>query len=398
MRRKLKKEEYIELVNKKIQQIEPELPKSILDELKEKLLNLRLTGNQLDMVIDAIIKEYRASCVEPGSAVGTVAAQSVGEPGTQMTLRTFHYAGVREINVTLGLPRLIEIVDARREPSTPMMKIYLDKEYRKSKEKARAIANRIQEITIKVVSSSVRADWASNSIIIELDPEMLEDKEVDVSEILRALSEIKNAEVIPRGTTIIVQLKTESLALRQLQRMKESIKNLKIRGIKGIKRAVARREGDEYVLHTEGSNLAEVLRHPHVDPTRTTTNNIHEIAQVLGIEAARNAIIKEAKSVLDEQGLDVDVRHLMLIADLMTKNGEISQIGRHGISGEKPSVLARAGFEVTIKHLVDAAVAGEVDELLGVAENIAVGQLSPTGTGIVNLFMMRGVRHESGKG
>jgi DNA-directed RNA polymerase subunit A" len=112
------------------------------------------------------------------------------------------------------------------------------------------------------------------------------------------------------------------------------------------------------LLYTEGSNLAAVLRIKGVDTTRVYTNNIHEIEEVLGIEAARNAIIKEAMGVLEEQGLDVDIRHVMLIADMMTADGTIKQIGRHGVSGEKPSVLARAAFEVTINHLLEASVRG----------------------------------------
>jgi len=126
-----------------------------------------------------------------------------------------------------------------------------------------------------------------------------------------------------------------------------------------------------------------------VDTTRTRTNNISEIAQVLGIEAARNAIIHEAVSTLNEQGILVDVRHLMLVADMMCLEGEVKQIGRHGIAGEKESVLSRAAFEVTVNHLLDAAVANEVDELSGVTENVIVGQPIQLGTGDVKLIAVR---------
>ena len=123
-----------------------------------------------------------------------------------------------------------------------------------------------------------------------------------------------------------------------------------------------------------------------VDTTRTRTNNISEISQVLGIEAARNAIIHEALSTLAEQGILVDVRHIMLVADMMCMDGEVKQIGRHGIAGEKESVLSRAAFEVTVNHLLDAAVANEVDELSGVTENVIVGQPIQLGTGDVKLI------------
>jgi DNA-directed RNA polymerase subunit A" len=122
-----------------------------------------------------------------------------------------------------------------------------------------------------------------------------------------------------------------------------------------------------------------------VDFLRTTTNNIAEIAEVLGIEAARNAIIDEMISTLNEQGLDVDPRHITLIADAMTMDGEVKQIGRHGIAGEKASVLSRAAFEVTVDNLLEAAIHGETDELKGVTENVIVGQPIKLGTGSVDL-------------
>jgi DNA-directed RNA polymerase subunit A" len=142
---------------------------------------------------------------------------------------------------------------------------------------------------------------------------------------------------------------------------------------------------DEWIIYTQGSNLREVLDMEEIDARRTKTNNIIEIAEVLGIEAARNAIVNEALDTLLQQGLNVDIRHLMLVADMMTFNGIVEAIGRHGVAGQKESVLARAAFEITAKHLLAAGVTGEVDELKGVAENIIVGQPVTLGTGAVIL-------------
>ena len=139
------------------------------------------------------------------------------------------------------------------------------------------------------------------------------------------------------------------------------------------------------MIYTEGSNLEGVLEIPGVDGVRTTTNSVFEIYRVYGVEAARAALIHEANRTLAEQGLGVDIRHLMLVADVMTNEGDIRAIGRHGISGKKTSVLARAAFEITAAHLLRAAITGEVDELKGVAENIIVGQPITLGTGAVNL-------------
>ncbi len=383
-----------EEINKQIDALSNILPPSIISELKEKLRDIQITQEELDEILREVVKAYKKSLVEPGEAVGVVAAQSIGEPGTQMTLRTFHYAGVREFNVTLGLPRLIEIVDARRTPSTPMMTVYLDEEHKYDEEKAKDVGRRLETTLIENVTKSVELDLLSGSIILELDTEVMEDKGITMDQVIKTIKKIKTGEVLVYGENRVI-IQTEIADIAKLQKLRDKILNLKLKGIKGIKRVVIRKEGDEYVIYTEGSNLAAVLKVKGVDPTRTTTNNIYEIAEVLGIEAARNAIIREAMKVLEEQGLDVDIRHIMLVADMMTLTGRIRQIGRHGVSGEKPSVLARAAFEVTTKHLLEASARGEVDELLGVTENVIIGQIIPLGTGAVQLLMRRG--HIGGK-
>jgi DNA-directed RNA polymerase subunit A" len=182
---------------------------------------------------------------------------------------------------------------------------------------------------------------------------------------------------------IIVQPNEPSY--RELLQLAKKIHTITLKGIEGIKRVVIRKDGEEYTLYTEGSVLKEVLHVEGVDITRTSTNNIGEIYEVFGIEAARNSIIKEASDTLREQGLTVDVRHIMLVSDIMTCDGEVKQIGRHGISGEKASVFARAAFEVTVSHLLDAGMRGDIDELNGVTENIIVGQPIKLGTGDVHL-------------
>jgi DNA-directed RNA polymerase subunit A" len=177
----------------------------------------------------------------------------------------------------------------------------------------------------------------------------------------------------------------EEMPYKKLLLASEEAKAIRIKGVTGIRRALIRKEKEEYVIYTEGSNLEGVLDIAGVDGARTTTNSIFEVYRVYGVEAARAALIQEANRTLAEQGLGVDIRHLMLVADVMTNEGDIRAIGRHGISGKKTSVLARAAFEITAAHLLRAAITGEVDELKGVAENIIVGQPITLGTGAVNL-------------
>jgi DNA-directed RNA polymerase subunit A" len=361
------------------------LPDNLLTQLEAKLSGMTMEEAQVKKIVDETYKAYTKALIEPGEAAGTVAAQSVGEPGTQMTLRTFHYAGVRELNVTLGLPRLIEIVDARRIPSTPTMTVYLDDEHKGSLEKAKEVVTRIERIAVENVAKSIEYDMVNASFIVEVDEEIAQDKQLDAEFIAKSIVKLKIGKVEIEGNGIIIT--PEITAQDKIKRLRERILTLRLKGIKSIKRVLIQKENEEYILHTDGSNLSEVLKIKGIDPNRVYTNNVSEIAEVLGIEAARVAIIKEAFQVLDQQGLDVDMRHVILIADLMTSTGRIRQIGRHGVSGEKSSVLARAAFEVTVKHLLDAAAHGEEDALEGVTENVIVGQPIPLGTGIVELFM-----------
>jgi DNA-directed RNA polymerase subunit A" len=370
------------------------LPLSLRKELYQKILDAKLTRDEALQVINEAIRRYLSSLVAPGEAVGMVAAQSLGEPATQMTLRTFHFAGVRELNVTLGLPRLIEIVDLRREPSTPLMEIYLDPSHAKDLDFALKIAKEIELTTIENLCNTITIDFYQFAIIMEFDPEMMENRGVTFEDIESALEKVKGKKgrIEREGNTVIFYTGLEELT--KLRRMYDRVLGLRIKGIKGIKHAIVKPVKDdngelvEYVILTEGSNLKAVLGIEGVDPTRTTTNNIMEIYEVLGIEAARNAIIKEIKRVLDDHGLDVDYRHIMMVADAMTYSGKVRQVGRHGVAGEKGSVLARASFEVTVKNLVEAALRGEVDELRGVIENVIIGSRPiPLGTGAVKLKM-----------
>jgi len=367
------------------------LPVRIYNEFYEKIKNLPLTKEELQKIVKLLINEYLSSLIEPGEPIGTVTAQSVGEPGTQMTLRTFHYAGVRELNVTLGLPRLIELVDARKIPETPIMMIYLDEEHKYDREKALEVARRIEATKLEDVVAKVDIDLVTSTIIVELDPEMMSDKGISRDDVVKSLEKIKaiSHNVRPDEldeNTIYIEI-PPNYDFMKIQKLRDRLLKIKLKGIKGINRVIVQRRGNEYVLITDGTNLESVLKVKGIDPRRVFTNSIHEVERVLGIEAARQALINEIHNVLEEQGLDVDIRHVMLIADMMTLTGTVKQIGRHGIAGEKPSVLARASFEITVKHLFDASARGEVDELKGVAENVIVGQLVPVGTNIVSLVM-----------
>ena len=325
--------------------------------------------------------------VDVGEAVGIIAAQSIGEPGTQMTMRTFHYAGVAE-QVPTGLPRLIELVDARKEPKKPIMDIFLKDEYAKSYEKAKRVAKDIECTTLDKVAY-VEEDFEEKRILISVEPAELEAEGVEMEEVRKRVKALAGSHVESKDNVITV--KPNASSLRNIRRLTNKLRQVHIKGVEKIKRTVVVKAKDNtYFIRTSGTNLATLMKNTKVDSQRLYTNDVQEINRVLGIEAARNALVREIKQVLDMQNLNVDIRHCMLLADAMTADGGINSIGRHGLSGEKAGVLARAAFEETVKHLINAAVHGEDDKLIGVTENIIIGQTVPVGTGLVKLKMKLG--------
>jgi DNA-directed RNA polymerase subunit A" len=374
------------------------LPNAVVRRLVDGALMRKFSDAQLKQAADLALVEYLRSIVDPTEAAGIVGAQSIGEPGTQMTMRTFHFAGVAEINVTQGLPRLIEIVDARRAPSTPTMTLYLSEAHRADRKAATAVANRIETTTLGQIAD-VQSDLSTLEVLIVPHTDALKGKDIAFDEVAEAVAGIRKvtSEVAEDEKSIKVTLSDPNF--KSLQKIVDDLRKLKVKGIDGITRLVITKDDREggYVLHTEGSNLKEILDsgdsglnaflRTHLDRTRVRTNDIVQIKEQLGIEAARTSIVEEAKATLGGQGLAVDVRHLMLVSDVMTADGEVKAIGRQGVSGEKSSILARAAFEITVDHLLQAGMTGEVDPLDGVAENIIVGQPVNLGTGAVRLAM-----------
>ncbi|MEM4282477.1 MAG: DNA-directed RNA polymerase subunit A'' [Candidatus Woesearchaeota archaeon] len=357
------------------------MPPSILAEIEEKC-----PASKIKKVAEKVYEEYKSARIDAGEAIGIVTAESLGEPGTQMTLNVFHFAGVSEMNVTMGLPRLIEIFDGRKTPTTPMMEIYLKSPYNSGKN-IRELALSIKETKLGELVPEFVMNIVDMTIEVSPNPEKLKSRGLTLAQVAKAIETgVREASTkLKEGVIIIKPKKSEEQTLNALYRLREKLKEVYVHGVKGINQVLPVKRKDEYVIITSGSNLRKILELDFVDQTRTTTNDIFEIAEVLGIEAARRAILEEVNKVVAAQGLNVDIRHIMLVADTMCAGGTIKGVTRYGVVSEKASVLARASFETPIKHIIDASLIGEVDELNSIVENVMINQPMPVGTGLPSL-------------
>jgi DNA-directed RNA polymerase subunit A" len=365
---------------------EIELPAKIIAAIDEVVAKKRLNKEQREKLEEEVKRYHLESRFEPGEAIGIIGAQSISEPATQMTMRTYHFAGTAGIRVTYGLPRLMEIFDAKKDPETPMMTIFLKKEFNNANDATKFAEDIIEKKVINLIKR-IAINLNENSIEIELVDKRKNDHLVKVIK-----DSFKDLTIKIKGDKVSVTAKPDT-DIKTLQKIKEKILVLQVTGITGISNAVVRKEED-WIINTIGTNLEKILLLKEVEEKKTFTNSIHETAKVLGVEAARNMIISEALKTMQEQALDIDVRYVMLVGDIMTFSGGVSSIGRYGVAGNKTSILARAAFEETIKHLVKASIRNEVDNLHGIFENIMIGQVAPSGTGMFDLIAKFGEEKE----
>ncbi|KAG0233948.1 DNA-directed RNA polymerase II subunit rpb1 [Actinomortierella wolfii] len=408
-----------------------------------------LTREAFDWVVGEIASRFTHAIVNPGEMVGTVAAQSIGEPATQMTLNTFHYAGVSSKNVTLGVPRLKEIINVATNIKTPSLTVYLSPECARNIERAKQVQVALEYTNLKKVTQATEIHYdpdPANTLIeedqdfvtayyaleddpamhnvspwllrIELNRSMMLDKKLNMTDVANKISEDfqrdlmcihsdDNAEkLIIRCRIINEEQQDKELDVQEeedvfLKKIENSLlTSISLRGIKNISRVYMvekdrifiKSDGTfgkqkEWYLETSGSNLKAVMCEMDVDASRTYSNNCGEVMTVLGIEAARQALLKELRGVIEFDGSYVNYRHLALLCDVMTHRGHLMAITRHGINRAETGALMRCSFEETVEILMEAAAVGELDDCRGVAENIMLGQLAPLGTGEFDLLL-----------
>jgi len=428
---------------------------------KKVLSEHRLSPQAFDWLIGEIEDRFLQHRVQPGEMVGALAAQSIGEPATQMTLNTFHYAGVSSKNVTLGVPRLKEIINVSKKPHTPSLTVYLKKEYAHDSEAAKAVQATLEHTTLLTVTTMteiwfdpIQPSEAERATVVEEDEDFVKsyyempDEEIDISRIspwvLRveldreamsdkslSMEDITERIAQEYGTgelhVICNDDNADKLVLRVrivndgpaqkgqgddgddeedyifLKKIETAmLSEMTLRGVEGIRRVFMREpklDGidpvtgaairyHEWLLDTEGVNLHAVMcADRRVDDTRTTSNDIVEIIRVLGVEAVRQALLGELRSVIEFDGSYVNYRHLAMLCDVMTYRGHILAVTRHGINRVESGALMRCSFEETVDILMEASAYSECDHVRGVSENIMLGQLAPLGTGLFSLYL-----------
>ena len=371
------------------------IPQPLLDKMRESLPE-KTKKTDVKKFLEKLKEEYESAQVEAGESVGLVAAESLGEQGTQMTLNTKHFQGVAELNITVGLPRIIEVFDARKTLRTPLMEVYL----KGKKWTAESVANfaaQLKETTLEELSDGFEVDLAEATVIVQLNPEALAQRSVRPTTIAKRLEKLlKNLVTKTQDHTLYLKLQKEGTDLNKLFTLKEQAKKLYVSGEKGISQVLPMKKGDEYFIMTAGTSLKKVLKLEEVDATRTKSNDLYEIESLFGIEAVRQLVIEEIMRVVEDQGLNIDLRHIMLVADMMCASGKIKGITRYGVVGEKSSVLARASFETPIRHLINAAVRAEEEPVTIVIENVMINQPIPSGTGMPRLVTTAALGGSSG--
>jgi DNA-directed RNA polymerase II subunit RPB1 len=409
-------------------------------------------------ILGELENRWSRSMVAPGEMVGVLAAQSIGEPATQMTLNTFHFAGVSSKNVTLGVPRLKEILNVAKDIKTPSMVVYLDSE-NATQEDAKKMRNAVEHTSLRsvtaiteiyydpdVTSTNIPEDYdmvesyflipdSSDLDSIEsqsrwllrltLDRQKMLDKGLRVEDVAQRIKDEyrkdvavifsdNNAEEMVLRIRVIRQdddkdedgnkIIEDDVMLKRLE--KHLLDNCTLRGVSGIERAFLNKgtklvemadgsqvankdtpECMEWYLDTQGTSLRDVLTIDGVDTKRTSTNDLYQIVDVFGIEAARSALMQELTQVLAFDGSYVNHRHLALLVDVMTYRGSIAAVTRHGINRADTGALMRCSFEETVEILLEAAAVGELDDCRGISENVMLGQMAPMGTGHFDVLL-----------
>ena len=413
---------------------------------KQVILKHRLNKLSFNYVIEQIKLKFLNSIAHPSEMVGVVAAQSIGEPCTQLTLNTFHSAGISSASQTVrGVPRIKELLSVSKNIKGPSTKVYINKGINQDREKCKEILNSLETTYIKdiISSSTIYYDPNDSTTTIGDDIEFIkiykqfeeqdENCEKESPWLLRF--EFNKKKMFDLGVTMhdihqtvyeyyenIIRcyysddnanklvfriridendkkIKTSDI-ITELKALEQNIiDNIIIKGIKDINKVILLENKKmiydntketfvnttEWYMDTNGNNLLDILAHPNIDYTRTISNDVNEVYEIFGIEAARLVLLNELNEMLASEG--VNYRHISLLVDTMTNKGALLSIDRHGINRSDIGPFAKCSFEETSDMLIKAGIFGEYDKINGVSANIMLGQVAPCGTGDTQIMI-----------
>jgi DNA-directed RNA polymerase beta' subunit len=411
------------------QSIPKEIAIGICEKLRKKcalqLENIEIYPSLISELKENILKQYYKTLIQPGESVGVATAQSIGERQTQQTLNTFHTAGSAIKTVVTGVPRFSELLNATREPKARSCQIFLNQKNDSIASLRELVSNMIRELKVKdlvknysIFHEKEREDWYdlfdsiyekdysdfTQGISFFFNKEILFEYKISLNMIAEKIEKVYSDVVCVFSPNhlcrmdiyvdlseieIVDEMTQEECFQFHLREVSiPNINNVKICGISGIENIFfEKKDNGEWIIETEGSNLQDILGLNIVDKTKTFSNDMWEIYQTLGIEAARNFLVEEFINVVSSDGTFVNDSHILLLVDVMTFNGIITSISRYGLKKENCGPMAKASFEESLENFLKAGIYGEKENTKGVSASIMLGKVPKVGTGLCDVLI-----------
>lgn len=393
--------------------------------LKLQLEQIQIYPTLIPQLKDNMKMSYYKTLIQPGESVGVATAQSIGERQTQMTLNTFHSAGSAIKTVITGVPRFSELLNATKEPKTRSTQIFFTKRTDSISSLRNLVSNKIRDLKLRdlisaysIFSNKEKECWYetfevmypnvdfsnfTEGITFHFNKEMLLEYKLSLSDVAKALTEkisdikcVFSPNHIAKMDVYVDMSEIELVDDMTAEECYEyhlrehsipSIKDIQICGIQGVTNIFFEKKEAEWMLDTEGSNFKEILGLEMVDKVRTVSNDMWEIYNTLGIEAARNFLVEEFNSVVSSDGTYVNLSHILLLVDVMTFNGTITAISRYGHKKENCGPMAKASFEESLENFLMAGISGEKESTKGVSASIMLGKVPRVGTGLCDVLV-----------
>jgi DNA-directed RNA polymerase beta' subunit len=410
--------------------LRPEINTYILEkarsQLRVKLSTITIYPQMYQKLSDSIVKEYYRSTIQPGDCVGVLTAQSIGENQTQSTLNSFHHSGITSETVVTGVPRFAELLNATKRPKSLQTFVYFSDGKQNIQECRSTIGHSMVELNMRRLIDKThvhlnpkkRKPWydafemlygtkysTDACVTFYLNVQKLFKYQLSLSHIADIIEDtysdlqcIYSPDAIGQLDVFVDTSEIDMTETNQFHWLKEKnkisvyinevvIPNIQLThicGVAGIDKVFYRQINQEWMIEAMGSNLSEILKLDYVDTQRTYSNNMWDIFEIFGIEAVREFLIEEFKSILSSETY-INVRHIYLLIDIMLFTGTISSISRYGVHRNQSGPMSRSSFEESLDNFLKAGLYGEVESTNGVSAAIICGKPSNIGTGLCDL-------------